>query len=219
MGWRAIRLGLDRPAVLRMQLQALIRAANGRRLTVMFPFIAEHGEFVAARAHLLREIHREKSLGHPVPERLEIGAMCEMPSLAFAPPAFFRLVDFLSVGGNDLKQFFFAADRENELVRRRYDMLNLSFLDFLAGIVDRCAAANTRLGFCGEDAGRPLEALALAALGFRMLSMRPASIGPVKALLRRVDLAGARAAIAAARDAGEESARGRLTEWLATQPG
>ncbi len=218
MGWRAIRVGLDKPGVLRMQLQALIRAAKGRPLTVMFPFIAEFGEFQIARSHMMRELHREKSLGHPVPVRVEIGAMLETPSLAYAPRAFFDLADFISIGGNDLKQFFFAADRENERVRKRYDSLNLSFLTFLEQVVERCHASGTRLSFCGEDAGRPIEALALAAMGLRGLSMRPASIGPVKALLRRVNLAEARAVIEAARAAGEESARDRLTEWLAAQP-
>ncbi len=217
MGWRAIRVGLDKPGVLRMQLQALIRAAAGRPLTVMFPLITELGEFRDARAHVLRELHREKSLGHLVPERIEIGAMMETPSLAYAPQAFFELTDFISIGGNDLKQFFFAADRENELVRRRYDTLNLSFLGFLEQIVARCRVSGTPLSFCGEDAGRPIEALALAALGFRSLSMRPASVGPVKALIRRVDLVEAKAVIDAAREAGAESARPALMEWLATQ--
>ncbi|MFE3835517.1 phosphoenolpyruvate--protein phosphotransferase [Pseudogemmobacter sonorensis] len=217
MGWRAIRVGLDKPGVLRMQVQALIRAAAGRPLSIMFPFVAEHAEFTEARAQVLREIHRERSLGHVVPETLEIGAMCETPSLAYAPQSFFEAADFISVGGNDLKQFFYAADRENERVRRRYDTLNLSFLDFLEGIVARCARSATPLSFCGEDAGRPIEALALAALGFRMLSMRPASIGPVKALLRRVDLAQARGVIEAARTAGDESLRPRLMDWLSSQ--
>ena len=121
--------------------------------------------------------------------------MLETPSLAYAPERFFAMTDFISVGGNDLKQFFFAADRENELVRRRYDMLSSSFLGFLEQIVGRCAAHGTPLSFCGEDAGRPLEALGLAAIGFRSLSMRPASIGPVKALLRKVDLSAARGVI------------------------
>jgi len=217
MGWRAVRVGLDKPGVLRMQLQALIRAANGRPLTVMFPLVTEPGEFQQARGHALREIHREKSLGHPVPERVEIGAMLETPSLAFAPRAFFELTDFVSVGGNDLKQFFFAADRENELVRRRYDTLNLSFLGFLEQIVARCRETATPLAFCGEDAGRPVEALALAAIGFRTLSMRPASVGPVKALLRRVNLDEARAVIDRARTEGAESARPLLMDWLAAQ--
>ena len=216
MGWRAVRVGLDKPGVLRMQVQALIRAANGRPLTIMFPLITEMSEFQAARAHVLRELHREKSLGHPVPERVEIGTMLETPSLAYAPRAFFELTDFISVGGNDLKQFFFAADRENELVRRRYDTLNLSFLSFLEQVIARCAETGTPLSFCGEDAGRPIEALALAAIGFRALSMRPASVGPVKALLRKVDLTQARAVIDRARAEGAESARPLLMEWLAT---
>ena len=216
MGWRAVRVGLDKPGVMRMQLQALIRAAKGRPLTVMFPLITEMTEFQQARSHVLRELHREKSLGHPVPETVEIGAMMETPSLAYAPNSFFELTDFISVGGNDLKQFFFAADRENELVRRRYDTLNLSFLAFLEHIVARCAEAGTALSFCGEDAGRPIEALALAAIGFRTLSMRPASVGPVKALLRKVNLIEARAVIDRARTEGAESARPMLMDWLAS---
>jgi len=216
MGWRAIRVGLDKPGVLRMQLQALIRAARGRPLMVMFPFITEHAEFLEARRQTLREIDREKSLGHPVPDRVEIGAMLETPSLAYAPQAFFDLADFVSIGGNDLKQFFFAADRENERVRRRYDTLNMSFLSFLELVVARCAASGTRLSFCGEDAGRPIEALAFAAIGLRVLSMRPASVGPVKALLRRADLGEARRIIDRARSDGAQTARPALTDWLAT---
>jgi len=218
MGWRAIRVGLDRPGVLRMQLQALIRAANGRKLTVMFPFIAQLDEFTAAHAHLMRELDREAALGHVVPESVEVGAMLETPSLAFAPDSFFAMVDFLSIGGNDLKQFFFAADRENELVRRRYDTLNSGFLQFLDHIVRRCAKAGTPLSFCGEDAGRPLEALCLAAMGLRMLSMRPASVGPVKSLLRRMDLAEVRGVIDAAIASGAQSVRPQVMDWLADRP-
>ncbi|MDP4991118.1 MAG: phosphoenolpyruvate--protein phosphotransferase, partial [Marivita lacus] len=182
LGWRAIRVGLDKPGVMRMQLQALLRAANGRPLSIMFPFVAQYEEYNAARAEVDKAIAREKKLGHILPEKLEIGAMLETPSLAFACKKFYEEVEFLSIGGNDLKQFFFAADRENERVRRRYDTLNVSFLTFLENIVDRCAATNTRLSFCGEDAGRPVEALCLAAIGLTSLSMRPASVGPVKHL-------------------------------------
>jgi len=135
MGWRAIRVGLDKRGVMRMQLQALIRAAEGRPLTVMFPFIAQLEEFISAREALLLEMHREKSLNHVLPESLKIGAMLETPSMAFAPRRFFELADFISIGGNDLKQFFFAADRENERVRRRYDTLNVSFLSLIEQIV------------------------------------------------------------------------------------
>ncbi|TCP43989.1 phosphoenolpyruvate--protein phosphotransferase [Rhodovulum marinum] len=214
MGWRAIRVGLDRPGMMRMQLQALIRAANGRPLTVMFPLIAQLDEFRAARDHLLRELEREERLGRPLPEKVEIGAMVETPSMAFAPRQFYEMADFISIGGNDLKQFFFAADRENERVRRRYDTLNVSFLTFLEQIVKRCEDTGTPLSFCGEDAGRPVEALCFAAIGFRALSMRPASIGPVKHMLRKSDLAEARAVIDAARASGAQSVRPAVMDWL-----
>ena len=217
MGWRAIRVGLDKPGVMRMQLQALIRAAGGRPLTVMFPFVAEVDEFRRARQMLMDEIGRERALGHALPESLEIGAMLETPSLAYAPDAFFEMCDFISIGGNDLKQFFFAADRENEAVRRRYDVLNTSFLRFVRHIVARCAAADTPLSFCGEDAGRPVEALCIAALGVRTLSMRPASVGPVKHLIRRVDLTELRALIERECTTGAANLRPAVMDWLAGQ--
>ena len=217
LGWRAIRVGLDKPGVMRMQLQALIRASNGRPLSIMFPFVAQFDEFTQARDHLLREMDREAALGHSLPSDLKIGAMLETPSLAFAPRQFFELADFISIGGNDLKQFFFAADRENEQVRRRYDTLNVSFLSFLEQIVHRCADTDTPLSFCGEDAGRPVEALCFAAMGLRSLSMRPASIGPVKSLIRRVDLREARAVITEARAQGAQSVRPAVMDWLRQQ--
>lgn len=215
MGWRAIRLGLDKPGVLRMQLQALIRASEGRPLSVMFPFVATPDEFSAAKATLLREVDREATLGRPVPSDLRVGAMLETPSLVFAPDSFFASCDFISIGGNDLKQFFFAADRENERVRRRYDTLDVSFLTFIEQIITRCAASDTALSFCGEDAGRPIEALTFAALGIRKLSMRPASIGPVKHLLRRADLTELKAVIDAARASGVQTVRPAVTAYLA----
>ncbi|MDF1719030.1 MAG: phosphoenolpyruvate--protein phosphotransferase [Antarcticimicrobium sp.] len=214
LGWRAIRVGLDKPGVMRMQLQALIRAANGRPLTVMFPFVAQFEEYRAARAEVDKTIAREKRLGHPLPGTLEIGAMLETPSLAFAPQKFFDEVGFLSIGGNDLKQFFFAADRENERVRRRYDTLNVSFLSLIERIVERCECSDTPLSFCGEDAGRPIEALCLAAIGIRSLSMRPASIGPVKSLLLRSNLADVRKVIFDARHRGDQSVRPAVMEYL-----
>ena len=140
--------------------------------------------------------------------------MLETPSMVFAPRRFFDLADFISIGGNDLKQFFFAAARENERVRRRYDTLNVSFLSLIGQIVDRCAQTRTPLSFCGEDAGRPLEAVCIAAMGVPMLSMRPASIGPVKHLLRQVDLVAARAVIETARDSGAMSVRAAIEAWL-----
>lgn len=217
MGWRAIRVGLDKPGVLRMQLQALLRAANGRPLTVMFPFITLINEFRAARAEMDKAMARETKLGHALPETLEVGAMLETPSLAYAPDAFFEEVDFISIGGNDLKQFFFAADRENERVRKRYDTLDSSFLAFIRNVIIRCEATGTPLSFCGEDAGRPVEALCLAALGLRTLSMRPASVGPVKHLLRRVDLNEVRKVMDDAMANGDQSVRRAVADWLVYQ--
>ena len=217
MGWRAIRVGLDKPGVLRMQLQALIRAANGGPLSVMFPFIAQYDEFKQAKAEMDKAMAREAILGHPLPSKLRVGAMLETPSLAFAPDAFFEEVAFISVGGNDLKQFFYAADRENERVRKRYDTLNPAFLTFLKSIADRCAKYDTPLSFCGEDAGRPIEALCFAAIGFKTLSMRPASVGPVKHLLRRVDLNEVREIIDASITAGDSSVRRAVADWLVYQ--
>ena len=214
LGWRAIRVGLDKPGVLRMQLQALLRAAAGRPLSVMFPFIAQVEEFDRARAEMDRVLDRERKLGHPIPTQLRVGAMLETPSLAFSPKSFFESVDFISIGGNDLKQFFFAADRENELVRKRYDTLNLSFLNLLELIVSRCRETNTPLSFCGEDAGRPIEAVCLAAIGIESLSMRPASIGPVKSLILNTNLSELYAGIHKAREQGVQSARQIAEEIL-----
>jgi phosphotransferase system enzyme I (PtsP) len=214
MGWRAVRVALEKPGMMRMQLQALIRGAQGRPLSVMFPFVAQYAEFRAARAEMDKAMERERILGHPLPSEIELGAMLETPSLAFAPDAFYNEVDFVSVGGNDLKQFFFAADRENERVRRRYDTLDMSYLNFLEGIVFRCATLGTRLSFCGEDAGRPVEAACLSALGFRTLSMRPASVGPVKSILRRSNLGEMRDLLQEERARGTQNFRLAAMEYL-----
>lgn len=214
MGWRAIRVGLDKPGVLKMQLQALIRAAVDRPLHVMFPFIAEIGEFEAAYRMLMAQVMREREMGHDMPSDIRVGAMLETPSIAFAPRRFFEMCDFVSIGGNDLKQFFFAADRENERVRRRYDILDSSFLSLIAHIVNRAAEARVPLSFCGEDAGRLVEAVTLAALGLRRLSMRPTSIGPVKELIRATDLRRLRAEIDAAREAGANNLRRLVSDHV-----
>ncbi|MEN8710377.1 MAG: phosphoenolpyruvate--protein phosphotransferase [Paracoccaceae bacterium] len=214
LGWRAIRVALDRPSVMRMQLQALLRAANGRPLNIMFPFIAQLSEFRDARAELDRAVARETKFGTPIHDANQVGAMLETPSLAYAHDALFQEADFLSIGGNDLKQFFFAADRENERVRRRYDTLSLSFLNFLQHIVTRANTWNTRLSFCGEDAGRTLEAIAFAAIGIDTLSMRPASVGPVKHALLQTDLREVRDAIERAAQTGQHSARAEILKVI-----
>lgn len=214
MGWRAIRVGLDKKGVMKMQLQAFIRAASGRPLRVMFPFITQFDEFRAGRAILDNVLENERRLGHVLPSDVKVGAMLETPSLAFAPDQFFEMCDFISIGGNDLKQFFYAADRENERVRRRYDTLNVSFLRFISQIAVRCDDLKTPVSFCGEDAGRPIEAMCFVAMGLRSLSMRPASIGPVKHMLRRTNLKAVRDVIETAMTSGAQSIRPALMEWL-----
>tara|TARA_B110001450_G_scaffold7171_1_gene7322 strand:+ start:5217 stop:5702 length:486 start_codon:yes stop_codon:yes gene_type:complete len=156
----------------------------------------------------------KKKIGHTIPSEIKIGAMLETPSLAFAPDQFFEQCDFISIGGNDLKQFFYAADRENERVRKRYDTLNVSYLSFIELIAERCNVHGTPVSFCGEDAGKPIEALCFAAMGLRELSMRPASIGPVKNILLKTDLNEARNVINEARKSGAQSVRDHLVEWL-----
>jgi phosphotransferase system enzyme I (PtsP) len=215
LGWRAVRVALDRPKLFRMQIQALVRGAAGRPFDLMFPMVAEADEFRAARALVETEVARLAARGYPAPERMRIGFMLETPSLAFAADRLFQEADFVSVGGNDLMQFFFAADRQNERVRMRYDMLNFSFLRLLEQIAGRCAVAGTPLSFCGEAAGKPLEAVVLASLGFREFSMRPASIGPVKLALMSVDLGEVRQILAEAEAADATSARKALQDWAA----
>ncbi len=193
MGWRAIRIGLDRPAMLRQQLRALVRAAGGRELRVMFPMIAEVSEFVRAKHLLEREVAQQRAAGGQVPTRVESGVMLEVPALAWQLPVLFDLVDFVSVGSNDLFQFLFASDRGNPRLARRYDILSPPALSFLLSLTRQADAAGVRLSLCGEAAGHPLEAMALVGAGFRILSMPPSGIGPVKLMLRSLELAPLRA--------------------------
>ena len=187
LGWRAVRMGLDRPALLRMQLRALIAAVAGRPLTVMFPLVASVEEFRAARTLVDREVAWAVRRGRPAPSRLEVGAMIEAPSLLWHLDALLPLTDFVSVGTNDLMQYLFAADRGNPRVSERYDPLSPPALRALKAIRDACAASGTPVSVCGEIAGRPLEAFALLGLGFERLSMPPAGVGPVKTMVLSCD--------------------------------
>jgi phosphotransferase system enzyme I (PtsP) len=189
MGYRAIRLTLDKPQMLREQLRALLRAAAGRRLDVMFPMIAEIAEFDVARALLDLELERERSRGRATPASLRVGTMLEVPALFWQLPELFLRADFISVGSNDLLQFLFANDRGNPRLADRYDPLSPAVLSFLSSLARQCFAAGKPVAVCGDIAGRPLEAMALVGLGFRSLSMPAAAIGPVKELIRRLDLA------------------------------
>jgi phosphotransferase system enzyme I (PtsP) len=192
LGWRAVRLGLDRPALLRLQLRALIWAAKGRELRVMFPLVASVEEFRAARGLVDTEIAWAQRRGRPTPSDLRVGVMIEAPSLVWHLDALLPMVDFVSVGTNDLMQYLFAADRGNPRVSERYDFLSPPALRVMQTIQDACAESGTPASVCGEMAGRPLEAFALVALGFDRLSMPPSGIGAVKRMVLSLDREAAR---------------------------
>lgn len=186
IGWRAIRVALDRPAILRQQLRAMIRAAEGRDLAVMFPMLACIDEFRFARELLEKELQRERERGGQAPRTVRVGAMLEVPSLILELDGLLPHVDFLSVGTNDLMQCVFAADRGNTQLANRYDVLSPVFLRLLGQIARDCGRAGVPLSLCGEMAGEPIEAMALIGLGYRSLSLSPFAVGPVKTMIRSV---------------------------------
>jgi len=192
LGWRAIRLGLDRPGLLRSQVRALLRAAGGRDLKVMFPMIATVEEFDEAKSLVERELTHLRRHSHKLPEQVEIGTMVEVPSLLYQLDELLDRVDFLSVGSNDLVQFFYAADRGNARVADRFDAISAPVLRALKSIADKGRAHVKPVTLCGELASKPIGALALVAIGYRSFSLSPSAVGPVKAML--LDLNAAKAA-------------------------
>ncbi|HVD75892.1 MAG TPA: phosphoenolpyruvate--protein phosphotransferase, partial [Xanthobacteraceae bacterium] len=183
LGWRAIRLGLDRPGLLRSQIRALLRAAGGRELKVMFPMVATVEEFDEAKSLVERELTHLRRHSHKLPERVEVGTMLEVPSLLYQLDELLARVDFLSVGSNDLVQFFYAADRGNSRVADRFDAISAPVLRALKAIVDHGRTHAKPVTLCGELASKPIGALALVAIGYRSLSLSPSAVGPVKAML------------------------------------
>ncbi len=210
LGWRAIRMGLDRPGILRLQLRALIAAARGGPLRVMFPLVASVDEFRAARALVDHEVAWALRRGRPEPSRLDVGAMIEAPSLVWHLDALLPMTDFVSVGTNDLMQYLFAADRGNPRVADRFDPISPPALRVLKQIQEACAQTGTPVSVCGEMAGRPLEAFALVALGFEALSMPPTGIGPVKQMVLSCDREAARRGVEALLKATQGSVRNEL---------
>ncbi len=187
LGWRAIRLGLDRPALLRTQLRALLRAAAGRALKIMFPMIATVDEFDQAKDLVERELTHLRRHGHKLPEEVEVGSMVEVPALLYQLDDLLERVDFLSVGSNDLVQFLYAADRGNPRVSNRFDPLSAPVLRALKDIADKCREHGKPVTLCGELGSQPIGAMALAAIGYRSLSLTPSAMGPVKAMLLELD--------------------------------
>jgi phosphotransferase system enzyme I (PtsP) len=215
LGWRAIRLGLDRPALLRSQIRALLRAASNRELKLMFPMVATVEEFDQAKELVERELTYLRRHGHKLPERVEVGTMVEVPALLYQLDELLERVDFLSVGSNDLAQFLFAADRGNPRVNARFDELSIPMLRALKDIADAGLAHAKPVTLCGEMASRTIGALALIALGYRKLSLAPSAIGPVKAMALELDAGKARAVVneLIARKDGAGSIRDALTAF------
>jgi phosphotransferase system, enzyme I, PtsP len=213
MGWRAIRISLDRPGMLRQQLRALLLAADGRPLSVMFPMVAEVAEFAAARRILDMELERLKARHQPLPSSLKVGAMLEVPALIWQLDGLCDQADFISVGSNDLMQFLFAKDRGNARLAERYDVLAPGALTCLGEIVRAADRCGVTLSLCGEMAGNPVEAMALIGLGFRNLSMSPSAIGPVKAMVRSLEVAPLAQYLADATRHTSHSLREKLREF------
>jgi phosphotransferase system, enzyme I, PtsP len=213
LGWRAIRLALDRPALLRTQVRALLRATAGQELRMLLPMVTTVGEVDMARALVDRELKLMHRRGASDPTRVLLGAMVEVPSLLYELDALLPRVDFISVGSNDLLQYLFAADRNNPRVAARYDALSAAPLRALATIVDAAKRHNCPLSLCGEMAGRPLEAMALIGLGYRVISMGPASIGPVKSMILTLDCGAVERWMETSIHSGEGSLRARLKRF------
>jgi len=213
MGWRALRVALDRPVLLRYQLRALLTSAPDKPLAVMFPMVADVAEFDAARAIVIKEQRRLERLGAATPSHLEIGAMLEVPALAWQLDSLLKTADFLSIGTNDLLQFFFACDRGNPHLIDRYDVLSPAVLKFLRWVVANCDSAGVPITLCGEMAGRPLEAMALIGIGLRRLSISPSAIGPLRRMIRSLEMARISDYLDYVLDGGSQGVRDRLREF------
>ncbi len=201
MGWRALRLGLGRPSLMKVQARALLEAAAGATLNIMFPMVSEPWEFAEAKALVEGQRALLARQGHALPKAIRYGAMIEVPALIETLDLLLPMTDFVSVGTNDLTQFLFAADRANPRLADRYDWLSPAILRVLRRIVREAGAAQVPVTICGEMGGRPLEALALLAIGVESLSITPAGIGPIKAMVRSADLAALQVAMAGWLDA------------------
>lgn len=188
LGWRAVRMTLDRPGLFRSQVRALLRASGGRALSIMLPMVSDLSELEGAKKLIAKELELLSVHGRAPPSALKIGIMIEVPAIIWQLEDILPLVDFVSIGSNDLMQFLFAADRTNALVSQRYDSLHPVFLKVVNDIISKAKAHDVPVTLCGEMAGNPLESMALLGLGLRSISMSPASIGPVKAMIHSLDI-------------------------------
>jgi len=213
MGWRALRLSLERTTLMKAQARALIDAAGGRTLRVMFPMVSEPWEYEEARALFEKQLAWARGAGKPIPSQILYGAMLEVPSLAEMLDVLLPRLDFLSIGTNDLTQFLFAADRADPRLAERYDWLSPAILRFLRRVAREARAANVPVRLCGEMGGRPLEAMALIGIGIEQFSITPAAVGPIKAMVRSIDAAAVRAKLETLLAKPPRNMRRTLTEW------
>jgi phosphotransferase system enzyme I (PtsP) len=213
MGWRALRLSLDRSTLMRAQARALLEASGGGVLRVMFPMISEPWEYEEARALFEAQVDWARRAHRKMPRKIEFGAMLEVPSLAEMLDQLLPRIDFLSIGTNDLTQFLFAADRSDPRLAQRYDWLSPAILRFLKRVFDQARAAKVPVRVCGEMAGRPLEAMALVGIGAENFSITPAGVGPVKAMVRSLDAAAIRAKLDQLLVRPPKDTRKTLTDW------
>jgi phosphotransferase system enzyme I (PtsP) len=213
MGWRALRLSLDRATLMKAQARSLIEAAGGKILRVMFPMVSEPWEYEEARALFEEQVEWARNSHRKLPSRIEFGAMLEVPSLAEMLDQLLPRVDFLSIGTNDLTQFLFAADRSEPRLAERYDWLSPAILRFLKRVLDAARAADVPVRICGEMAGRPLEAMALIGLGAENFSITPAGVGPVKAMVRSLDASAVRARLDQLLASPPRDMRRALKDW------
>jgi len=213
MGWRALRLSLERQTLMKAQARALIEASAGKTLRVMFPMVSEPWEYEEARALFEEQVAWAKSAKRGAPKAIEFGAMLEVPSLAEMLDLLLPRVDFLSIGTNDLTQFLFAADRSDPRLAERYDWLSPAILRFLRRVVVQAKEAKVPIRVCGEMGGRPLEAMALIGIGIESLSITPAAVGPVKAMIRSIDAAAVRSKMEGLLANPPANLRKSLTDW------
>jgi phosphotransferase system enzyme I (PtsP) len=213
MGWRALRLSLDRSTLMKAQARALIEASAGRVLRVMFPMISEPWEYEQARSLFEEQVEWARKGHRKLPRRIEFGAMLEVPSLAEVLDQLLPRVDFISIGPNDLTQFLFAADRSDPRLAQRYDWLSPAILRFLKRVIDQCHKAGVPARVCGEMAGRPLEAMALIGIGAEKFSITPAGVGPMKAMIRSLDAAAIRSRMDQLLARPPKDMRKALADW------
>ncbi len=213
MGWRAIRVALERDGLMKAQARALIEAAAGTTLNVMFPMVSEPWEFDQARAIFEKQREFLIARGKRIPREIRYGAMLEVPALAECLDLLLPKLEFISIGTNDLTQFLFAADRAHPKLAERFDWLSPAILRFLSRVVKQCDAANVPVTVCGEMGGRGLEALALLGIGIERLSITPAAVGPIKAMIRSLNVADARSVVNGLLQTPPESIRAVLGEW------